>query len=112
MLTLCMTNFVLKRLGSKSGRQRGAMPVQVAFTKDVFPFLDRMVLFLSSKGLSVFCFFLFYQGLSSAFDFSPSRDFSKSIELTRLNFFKCAMSTKYANNMKNDSLSEAVPSPR
>ena len=103
-----MTNFVLKRLRSKSGRQRGALPVQVAFTKDVFPFLDRMVLFLSSKGLLVF-FFLFYQGLSSAFDFSPSRDFSKSIELPRLNFFKCAMSTKYANNMKNDSLSEAPP---
>ena len=73
-----MTNFVLKRLGSKSGRQRGALPVQVAFTKDVFPFLDRMVLFLSSKGLLVFCFFLFYQGLSSAFDFSRAEIFPKA----------------------------------
>ena len=95
-----MTNFVLKRLRSKSGRQRGALPVQVAFTKDVFPFLDRMVLFLSSKGLFFFLFFVFYQAFSSAFNFSSSRDFSKSLELPRVNFFKCAMSTKYANNMK------------
>ena len=62
MLTLCMTNFVLKRLRSKSGRQRGALPVQVTFTKDVFPFLDRMVLFLSSKGLLVFFFYFFTKG--------------------------------------------------
>ena len=56
------------------------------FHQGCFSFLDRMVLFLSSKGLLVFCFSLFYQGLSSAFDFSSSRDFSKSIELPRLNF--------------------------
>ena len=35
-------------LWSKSGRQRGASPVSVAFTKEVFYILDRMVLFLSS----------------------------------------------------------------
>ena len=33
----------------------------------------------------------FYQGLSSAFDFSMSKDFSIRKELPRVNFVKCAM---------------------
>ena len=78
MLTLCMTNFVLKRLRSKSGRQRGALPVQVAFTKDVFPFLDRMVLFLSSKGLFVFGFFLFTKGFLLLLIFPRAEIFPKA----------------------------------
>ena len=55
--------------------------VQVAFTKEFYSFLivDRMVLFLSYSGLFFFLFF-FYQGLSSAFDFSISK------ELLRVNF--------------------------
>ena len=41
-----------------------------------FSFLGRMVLFLSSSGL--FFLFSFYQGLSFAFDFPTSKDFSIS----------------------------------
>ena len=33
----------------------------------------------------------FSQGLSSAFDFSTSKDFSINKELPRMNFVKCAM---------------------
>ena len=54
----------------------------------LFPVLERIILFLSSLGL---LFFLFYQGLSSAFYFSISKYFSISIELPRVNFVKCAM---------------------
>ena len=38
-----------------------------------------------------FFFFFFYLGLSSAFDFLTSKDFSISKELPIVNFFKCAM---------------------
>ena len=52
-LKVCMANF---------GCQRGAPSVQVSFAKEIFSFLYRMVLFLSSLGL-FFLFFLFYQAL-------------------------------------------------
>ena len=64
-LTLCMVNFGLTATSrSKSGRQHGAPPVPVAFTREVLflfltdwysLFFDRLVLFLSS--LSPFFFF-------------------------------------------------------
>ena len=47
-------------LCSKYGRQRGAPTFQVSFTKEIFSFLYRMVLFLSSLGLFfLFSFFFF-----------------------------------------------------
>ena len=57
------------------------------FHKNFFPSLDRTVLFLSSYGPF---FSSFYQGLSSAFDFSMSKDLSISKELPRCKQ-KCAM---------------------
>ena len=63
-LTLFMANFGQRLLRSKSWRQCGAPPVPVAFTKEFFSFLDRMVLFLSSLGLfffSLYIIFLFIQ---------------------------------------------------
>ena len=38
-------------LCSKYGRQRGAPTLQISFTKEIFSFIYRMVLFLSSLGL-------------------------------------------------------------
>ena len=71
------------------------------FHKGFFSFLDRMVLFLISLGLFFLWFFLF-TGFSFAFDFSMSKDFPISKELPRVNFVKCPMQTKYANNLKNE----------
>ena len=48
----------LRFLCSKYGRQRGAPTFQISFTKEIFSFIYRMVLFLSSLGLFFFfCFF-------------------------------------------------------
>ena len=69
-------------LSSKSGRQRGAPPVPVTFTKEFISFLDGLVPCLSSYSLFSF---------SSGFDFSTSKDFSINKELPRGNFVKCAM---------------------
>ena len=83
-----MANFGLAATSlSKSGRQRGVP--SVTLTKDFFSFLDRMVPFLSSWGLSFF--FFFSQGLSSDFYFSTSKDFPINKELPRMNFVKCVM---------------------
>ena len=74
-LKVCMANF---------GCQRGAPSVQVSFAKEIFSFLYRMVLFLSSSGLFfLFFFFFFYftKHFFSALDFSVSKDFSISKEL-------------------------------
>ena len=79
---------------SKSGRQRGALPVPAAFTKEFFSFPDRMVLFLS-LGLFFFCFFFLsffsYPGLSSALVFPRSKIFFKNIELSFVNFVNCVI---------------------
>ena len=86
-LTLFMANFGQRLLRSKSWRQRGAPPVPVAFTKEFFSFLDRMVLFLSSLGLfffSLYHFFYSYKGLSPALYFSTSNDLSISKQLPRV----------------------------
>ena len=83
-----MTDFGFTATSSKSGRQHGAPPVPVALIKDCFPVLDGMVLFPYPLGPF---FFFFYQGLSSAFDFSVGKYFPKSKELPRVNFVKCAM---------------------
>ena len=60
------------------------------FHKGFFSFLDRIVLFLSSFRLFlflfVFVFVFFYQGLSSAFGLSMSKDFSINKELPHVNF--------------------------
>lgn len=74
LLTLRMANFGLTATSLfeiwtpawSSARTSG-------FHKGIFSFLVRMVVFLSSLGLF---FSLFYQGLSSAFDFFMSKDFS------------------------------------
>ena len=71
------------------------------FHKGFFSFLDRMVLFLISLGL-FFLWFFFFTGLSFTFDFSMSKDFPISKELPHVNFVKCPMQTKYANNLKNE----------
>ena len=75
-----------------------------------------MALFLSSLGpffSPIFSFFFFIAGLSSAFDFSRSKDFSISKELPHVNFVKCAMQTKYANKIlkepKDERLSPKFP---
>ena len=77
-----------------------------------------MALFLSSLGpffspFFSFFFFFFIAGLSSAFDFSRSKDFSISKELPHVNFVKCAMQTKYANKIlkepKDERLSPKFP---
>ena len=47
-------------LCSKYGRQRGAPTLHVSFTKEIFSFLYRMVLFLSSLGLFFLFSFFFY----------------------------------------------------
>ena len=70
-------------LCSKSGRQSGAPPVPVAFTKDIF----FLVLFLSSLSLFIY-FFHFFQVLTSAFDFPMSKRSFIIIELPRVNFVK------------------------
>ena len=54
--------------------------------------LDTSVGLRQYKSLSQRFFFLFfYHGLSSAFDFSTSKDFSLSKEIPRVNLVKCAM---------------------
>ena len=55
--------------------------------------LDTSVGLRQYKSLShrFFFFFFFYYGLSSAFDFSTSKDFSLSKEIPRVNLVKCAM---------------------
>ena len=61
-----------------------------------------MLLFLSSLGgysevapvfflILLFILGFFYHRLSSAFDFSMSKDFSINKEFPRVNFVKCAM---------------------
>ena len=105
-LTLCMANFgstanslfkiwTPARSSARTSR----------FHKNFFPSLDKTVLFLSSYGPF---FFSFYQGLSSAFDFSMSKDLSISKELPRCKQ-KCAMYTKYGNNAKNEPQDERLP---
>ena len=56
--------------------------VPVAFSKDFFSLLDRMV-------LSFFFVLVFFVFFPSTFDFSTSKDFSK--EIPRVNFVKCTM---------------------
>ena len=87
-LTLCMANFVLTATSLfEIWTPAWSFATASRFHEGFFSFLARVVLFLSSLGLY---FFLFHQGLSSAFDFSMSKD-SVSKELPRVNFVKCAM---------------------
>ena len=94
-LTSCMAHFGLTVTSLvKSRHQHEAPLVQVVFTKEFFFLLDRVVPFLSQFGpvFFFFCFFFFIsQGLSSAFDFSMSKDFSINKELPCVNFVKCKM---------------------
>ena len=68
-----------------------APPVPVTFTKGFF-FFSLQNYTLSFFLRPVFFFLIFSQGLSSAFDFSTSKDFSMNKELPRLNLVKCAIS--------------------
>ena len=79
----------------------GAPPVPVTFTKDFFLFLTEWYSF-SFRWACFFFGFFFFTGLSFAFDFSMSKDFPISKELPHVNFAKCPMQTKYANNLKNE----------
>ena len=89
-LTSCMAHFGLTVTSLVKFRHQHEAPlVQVVFTKEFFSLLDRVVPFLSQFG-PVFYFF-FFQGLSSAFDFSMSKDFSINKELPCVNFVKCTM---------------------
>ena len=80
---LCEANFGLPAISCSKSGQRGAPPVPVAFTKKVFSFLDRMVLFLSSLGQFFFLssFFHFFTR-----DFLPLLIFLSIIEFC--DFFK------------------------
>ena len=105
-LTLCMANFGLTANSLfKIWTPARSSARTSRFHKNFFPSLDRTVLLLSSYGPF---FFSFYQGLSSAFDFSMSKDLSISKELPRCKQ-KCAMQTKYGNNMKNEPRDERLP---
>ena len=80
---------------SKSGRQRGALPVPAAFTKEFF-FFSWQNGTLSFFGSFFFFFFFFlsffsYQGLSSALVFPQSKIFFKNIELSCVNFVNCVI---------------------
>ena len=80
---------------SKSGRQRGALPVPAAFTKEFF-FFSWQNGTLSFFGSVFFFFFFFlsffsYQGLSSALVFPQSKIFFKNIELSCVNFVNCVI---------------------
>ena len=87
-LTLCMANFGLTANSLfKIWTPARSSARTSRFHKNFFPSLDRTVLFLSSYGPF---FFSFYQGLSSAFDFSMSKDLSIIKELPRCKQ-KCAM---------------------
>ena len=56
-----------------------------------FWFDDDLLVRNMDASLELFLFlFFFYQGLSSAFDFSMSKGFSVSKELRIVNFVKCA----------------------
>ena len=57
-----------------------------------FLFLTEWHPFFLLKACFFFFFLIFSHGLSSAFDFSTSKDFSMNKELPRLNFGKCAIS--------------------
>ena len=77
----------------------GAPLIPVTFTKDFFLFLTEWYSFSFRWA----CFFFgFFTGLSFTFDFSMSKDFPISKELPHVNFVKCPMQTKYANNLKNE----------
>ena len=91
-LTLCMANFGLMATSlMESERQLGAPPVPVAFTNEFFLFLTDRSSFFLLRTCFFFFFFLFYQVLSTAFDFSMSKDFSISEELPCVNFVNYAM---------------------
>ena len=55
-----------------------------------FWFDDDLLVRNMDASLELFLFLFFYQGLSSAFDFSMSKGFSVSKELRIVNFVKCA----------------------
>ena len=88
-LTSCMAHFGLTVTSLvKSRHQHEAPLVQVVFTKEFFLYLTEWYPFFLSLGLF---FIFFFQGLSSAFDFSMSKDFSINKELPCVNFVKCTM---------------------
>ena len=69
-----------------------------------------MVLFLSSLGIFFVFFFFFFSNK----DFLPPLVFpyfSISKELPRVNFVKCAMQTKYGNNVKKELHQEFLSQP-
>ena len=89
-LTSCMAHFGLTVTSLvKSRHQHEAPLVQVVFTKEFFLYLTEWYPFFLSLGL--FFIIFFFQGLSSAFDFSMSKDFSINKELPCVNFVKCTM---------------------
>ena len=73
---------------NQSGHQRVALPVPVAFTKEFFYFLDRIVLFLSSLDM---VFFFFFTMDFLPLDFSMCKDFFVSKELPHVHFVKFQM---------------------
>ena len=56
-----------------------------------FGFTATSLVEIWTSSLGLLLFFFFNQGLSSAFDFSTSKDFSLSKKLPRENFVKCVM---------------------
>ena len=92
-LTSCMAHFGLTVTSwVKSRHQREAPLVQVVFIKEFFLYSIEWYPFFLSLGLFFFVFvFFFFQGLSSAFDFSTSKDFSINKELPCVNFVNCTM---------------------
>ena len=79
LLTLCMANLVWQQLLClKSGRQRGAPPVPVAFTKEFVSFLDRIFYsFFVFKPRSFFRSWFFHKHRTSMCEFCKVRDVNK-----------------------------------
>ena len=93
-------------LCSKSGSQRKSSASTSRFHKRFFFSLpDRVVPFLSSLRL------VFSPRTFLRFWFFHEQRFSINKELSRVNFVKCAMKTKYRNNMKVEPRAVAAKIP-
>ena len=78
-----------RSLCSKSGRQREAPLVLIAFTKELCSLLERVLPFLFFG--PAFFYFFAPKDFLLLLIFSMRKDFSINKELPRVNFVKCAM---------------------
>ena len=84
----------------KSGCQRGAPPIPLAFTEDFFfSFRDRMVLLLSSLDLFLILFFFFTKGSLPLLIFPWAKSF----------YLWILSSARLRNDMENEPQDERLP---